>query len=111
MKWIGQLIVSTCVIVSSLAGGQATAQQTGQSGGLVLARRVCSECHAVETKTVPFPNLDAPSFNTIANTPGMTAKYLSVEFRRAHQTMPNINLNANELRDIVAYILSLQRAD
>jgi hypothetical protein len=40
----------------------------------------------------------------------MTATFLSVEIRRAHEMMPNINLNAEELRDVIAYILSLRRA-
>ena len=110
MKWVGQLIVSICVIVTLLSGGEASAQQTRQSAGLTLARRMCSECHAVGRKVIPSPHLDAPSFNRIANTPGMTAKFLSVEIRRAHEMMPDINLNANEMRNVVAYILSLRRA-
>jgi hypothetical protein len=41
----------------------------------------------------------------------MTAIALSVALQRSHRTMPNINLNADELRAIVSYILSLQRAN
>jgi hypothetical protein len=40
----------------------------------------------------------------------MTTKFLSVEIRRAHETMPNLNLNADELRDVMAYVMSLRRA-
>jgi mono/diheme cytochrome c family protein len=91
--------------------GDVSARQRDQAAGLVVARRMCSECHAVERKTTPFLNPDAPSFNWIANQPGMTANFLSVETRRRHQKpMPIINLNADELRDIVAYILSFKRA-
>jgi mono/diheme cytochrome c family protein len=112
MKRIGRLTGLICVIVSLLLGGEAWTQEASyREAGLALARRICSECHAVERKPVPSPNSAAPRFETIANVPGMTAIALSVALQRSHQTMPNINLNANELRDIVAYILSLQRAN
>jgi cytochrome c len=110
MTRIGRLTSSICVIAFSLLSDAASAQQTSQSAGREVARRICSECHAVERKTAPSPNLDAPSFRRIANTRGMTATFLSVEIRRAHEMMPNINLNAEELRDVIAYILSLRRA-
>ena len=112
MKWIGRQTGSICVIVASLLGGKAWAQEASyREAGLTLARRICSECHAVERKLVPSPNSAAPRFETIANVPGMTAIALSVALQRSHRTMPNINLNADELRDIVAYILSLQRSN
>ncbi len=111
MNRIGRLVGSIGVIVSSLLCGEAWTQEPGRSeAGLALARRICSECHAVERKRVPSPNPAAPRFETIANVPGMTAIALSVALQRSHRTMPNINLDADELRDIVSYILSLQRA-
>lgn len=112
MKWIGQLIGGMSVIISSLAGSQAWAQEAGNPGrGFVLAQQICSECHAIEKAQDRSPNAAAPRFETIANIPGMTATALAVALRTSHQTMPNIMLNANELSDITAYILSLQRAN
>ena len=112
MNWIGRLIGATGLIASSMLSGGAWAQEPGRSeAGLVLARRICSECHNVETKAGPSPNPAAPQFETIANVPGMSAIALSVALQRSHRTMPNINLNADELRDIVSYILSLRRAN
>lgn len=111
MNRMGRLAVFIGLI-SSLLGGEALAQQRSRrDAGLILARRICSECHTVERKLVPSPNPWAPRFTTIANVPGMTAIALSVALQRSHQTMPNINLDADEMRDIVAYILSLQRAN
>jgi mono/diheme cytochrome c family protein len=107
MKPFAQLAGLMCLIVFSLAAAEAAAQQASQSAGLALARRLCSECHAVEAM-VPSPNLDAPSFSKLANTRGMTARFLSVEFRRAHQTMPDFDLERGELRDIIAHIMSLR---
>lgn len=112
MKWIGRLIGSISVIVSSLAGSQAWAQDGGNPGaGLLLARQICSECHAIEKAQARSPNTAAPRFETIANIPGMTAMALSAALQTSHQTMPNVMLKANELSDITAYILSLQRAN
>jgi mono/diheme cytochrome c family protein len=112
MNWTERLIGSISVIVSLLLAGEGWTQDASRSeAGSVLARRICSECHAVDRKLVPSPNSAAPRFETIANVPGMTAIALSVALQRSHKTMPNIILNADELRDIVSYILSLQRAN
>ena len=112
MKWAERLIGSISVIVSLLLGGEGWTQDASRSeAGLVLARRICSECHTVDRNLVSSPNSAAPRFETIANVPGMTAIALSVALQRSHKTMPNIILNTDELRDIVSYILSLQRAN
>ena len=111
MKWIGRLIVSTCAIAAALSASEASARKANQSAGLAVARQMCSECHAVDRNDGPSPILDAASFTWIANQRGMTANFLSVEIRRKHRTpMPIFDLNANEMRDIIAYILSLKRA-
>ena len=112
MKWAVRLIGSISVIVSLLLGSEGWTQDASRSeAGLVLTGRICSECHAVDRNLVSSPNSAAPRFETIANVPGMTAIALSVALQRSHKTMPNIILNADELRDIVSYILSLQRAN
>jgi mono/diheme cytochrome c family protein len=110
MRRIGRVIGSMGVTASLLAGGHAWAE--GNPGaGLALARRICSECHAVERAQERSPNAAAPRFETIANVPGMTGAALSVALQTPHRTMPNVMLDANELSDIVAYILSLRRVD
>ncbi len=112
MKWTERLIGSVSVIVASLTGGEGWTQDASRSeAGLVLARRICSECHTVDKSLVSSQNSAAPRFETIANVPGMTAIALSVALQRSHQTMPNIILNTDERRDIVSYIMSLQRAN
>lgn len=111
MKCIGSLTAAMCVTAILLPTDAVSARKSSTSAGHALARQICSECHAVERKTAPSPNLDAPGFRRIADTKGMTAKFLSIEIRRVHEVMPNINLNANELRDVVAYILSLRRGN
>jgi mono/diheme cytochrome c family protein len=86
----------------------AQAQNIGNARtGLAFARSVCAECHAVEPKRLGSPNWEAPSFQRIASVPGMTETALYVALQTSHRSMPNIRLEADEARDVVAYILSL----
>jgi mono/diheme cytochrome c family protein len=103
---------STIVAAMILTAWPVCAQDIGSAAqGLVLAQRVCSECHAIGPSQTRSPNAAAPRFETIANVPGMTELALTVALRTPHRTMPNIILEASELRNIAAYILSLQRSN
>ena len=87
----------------------AQAQEAGQaSRGLALAQRLCAECHAIEKQYARSPNANAPRFQGVASTPGMTAMALSAALNTSHHSMPNILLTADEQADIIAYILSLK---
>ena len=76
--------------------------------GLAYARRVCAQCHTVTGADTPSPNPKAPRFRQIANTPGMSVTALTVWSRTAHATMPNLVIPANDMDDLIAYILSLK---
>jgi hypothetical protein len=54
------------------------------------------------------PDRRAPSFSTIANTPGMTVTALTVWSRSVHPTMPNLVISPTDMDDLIAYILSLR---
>ena len=110
MRQLRQLKKSISMIVFLLSCDDASAGQTIQSAGLAVARRICSECHAVERKGGASPHGDAPSFRRIANVRGVTADFLALEIRREHEMMPNVILNTRELRNVIAYILSLRRS-
>jgi mono/diheme cytochrome c family protein len=109
MKHIARLICLTA-IAASLPVNPGWAQDAAAQGH-VLARQLCSECHAVEKTQAQSPNAAAPRFETIANVPGMTAIALSAALQSPHRTMPNVMLDANQLSSIVAYILSLRQAN
>jgi mono/diheme cytochrome c family protein len=98
--------------MASLAGGQVQAQQTDQARrGLFVAKQVCAQCHSVEKRSRRSPDAAAPRFEDIANSPGMSARAISVALQTTpHRTMPNVRLNRDQLGDLVAYILSLKRA-
>jgi len=43
--------------------------------------------------------------------PGMTGMALSATLQSPHRSMPNVMLDSNQLGSLVAYILSLRRAN
>ena len=102
-------IILAAVIALPMPTAHGEAQEVGQpSRGLVLAQRLCAECHAVQKEYARSPNANAPRFQAIASIPGMTATALSAALNTSHRTMPNIMLAADEQADIIAYILSLK---
>jgi mono/diheme cytochrome c family protein len=102
-------VMLAAAVVLRMTTGQGEAQEIGQaSHGLALAQRLCVECHAIEKRYARSPNANAPRFQAIASTPGMTATALSAALNTSHHAMPNIMLTADEQADIIAYILSLK---
>ena len=93
----------------SLGGLAVQAQPVGDAEkGRAFASEACAACHRIEPG-VKFPQGDAPTFQQIADTRGMTGTALTVWFQTSHPTMPNLILSATEKADVIAYILSLQR--
>jgi|SRR6516162_180119 mono/diheme cytochrome c family protein len=104
-----QNVIRIVAAAFALTTGEGGAQEIGQaSRGFVLAQRLCAECHAVQKEYAQSPNVNAPRFQAIASTPGMTAIALSAALNTSHHSMPNILLRADEQADITAYILSLK---
>jgi mono/diheme cytochrome c family protein len=102
-------VMLAAAIALAIPTGPGEAQEIGQpSRGLVLAQRLCAECHAVQKEYSRSPNANAPRFQAIASIPGMTAIALSAAFNTSHRAMPNIMLAADEQADMIAYILSLK---
>lgn len=92
-----------------LAGCQeARAQDADIAAGAAYAKQVCAACHAVLSNQEFSPLPEAPTFESVANTPGMTELALTVWLQSSHPTMPNIILKQDDLRNVVAYIRSLE---
>jgi mono/diheme cytochrome c family protein len=101
----------TLAAVSSLlAVAAASAQEVGDlQRGRQIARDICAACHAVEAGEQRSPAPAAPSFQSVADTPGMTGTAVEVWLTaHPHDTMPMIVLSREEVGDISAYILSLR---
>jgi mono/diheme cytochrome c family protein len=88
---------------------QLCAQEIGDvSNGRNIATTICAACHMVEKGNFLSPAGGAPAFARIAATPGMTSIALTALLLTSHRQMPNIILQPDERRDVIAYILSLQ---
>ena len=85
----------------------AQAQETGNvEAGHAYAKKVCAECHAVERGENDY--LNPPSFQIVANSPGITERALAVWLRNPHPNMPNCILPQADMEDVIAYIMSLK---
>lgn len=77
--------------------------------GLRYAQQSCASCHAVGAGETASPNLDAPAFDTVANTPGMTQIALNVWLNTPHSSMPNLIVDPDRIDDLSAYLATLKR--
>ena len=76
--------------------------------GLAYARKNCAECHRVEAGGAVSPSVIIPSFESIANKPGITALALNVWMQTPHPTMPNLIIPTEECDNLISYIMSLR---
>jgi mono/diheme cytochrome c family protein len=91
------------------AASSSQAQEVGSAQrGLRVAREACSQCHLVVKEAGRSTDPNAPTFEIIAKTSGMTRAALIVTLRTSHQTMPHVIIKAEDLKDLVAYIVSLK---
>lgn len=105
VKSIRNLIIAGLAMmpVSARAQAQGDARQ-----GENFAKAACSQCHAVGRRQFSSPNRYAPSFYSLARSPGMTATKLHVWFETPHPSMPNLMLRSDDKENVFAYIISLK---
>ena len=102
--------IITVMIWATVSSAQA--QQVGSAQqGLRLAREACAQCHVVDKVAGRSTNADAPTFEAIAKTRGLTSAALAVALQTSHRTMPNIVIKGDDADNIIAYILSLKESD
>ena len=103
-----RVLNAVAALILILVPGAAGAVEIGDpQQGLVYAKKVCAECHAVEAGDDLSPSPDAPSFEDVANTPGMKARALVVWLQSPHPTMPHLLIPPEDTDNVVAYITSL----
>jgi mono/diheme cytochrome c family protein len=82
-----------------------------QAAGSALALGTCSVCHVVSpSQTSPREFTNAPDFQAIADTRGMSEVALHEFLFGTHPTMPNMHLSETQADNVSAYILSLRTA-
>ena len=88
----------------------AHAQVGDIAAGHSLARATCNACHVVDAEQprAPWRIVIGPAFRNIANIRGMTPTALRVFLTTSHPKTPNSSLTAEQMADVIAYILSLR---
>ena len=107
-------IVGTVLFLLLGSVGNAGAQGSerplpDEDKGRRVAQTLCSGCHIVSSGQANAI-AGVPSFAAIANHAGQTPERLAGAIILPHPPMPGIQVTNTELRDIIAYILSLKSA-
>lgn len=86
----------------------AVAQPASAERGRELSQRLCVTCHAIEARPTGPVRVDVPTFAAIAARPDITAEKIAGAIIIPHPAMPGVQLTVPEIRDIIAYIVSLK---
>ena len=95
------------VPVASAASETAPVDPAAQ--GLAFAQAHCAACHGVALNTLsPLPA--APTFEVVANTPGLTQQSLRIWLRDSHNypEIMNFEIAPEHLENLTAYMTTLQ---
>jgi len=115
-SYTARMLKPTCAIATlTLAACQPAAPETASSrSGRVptLVQGVCGDCHAVQRPFIS-PNPDAPGFDAIANSAGLTGESLTAWLIDAHNypELMDFELSEAEAREVADYMVTLQRED
>lgn len=84
------------------------AENASVNRGMTFARAHCAACHAVATGISPKP--EAPSFETIVNTTGLTGDTLKPWLMDSHNypEIMNFAIAPAQIDDLAAYMLTLK---
>ena len=106
MLRIGMLVG---ILAASACAANAQDPSGNSEAGRVYAREVCAPCHAVTAEQASRRFIAiAPDFQSIANTPGMTATALRAFLQTPHPKMPNLILSPEQSADVIAFLLNLR---
>jgi mono/diheme cytochrome c family protein len=108
MRLSNALAILGLCLVFGISPTQAQMGLADAKRGQELSQRACSNCHAVVPGSASTVNADVPTFAAIASDPATTAERLAGRIIVPHPPMPKVQLTVAEMRDIIAYILSLK---
>ena len=104
-----RVVMLAGVLAGSACAADAQDTPGNPEAGHLYAREVCSPCHAVTAEQALQRTIAiAPDFQTIANTPGMTATALRAFLQTPHPKMPNLILTSDQSADVIAFLRSLR---
>ena len=99
--------VAAAALVSAVSA-PAFAQPASAERGRELSQRLCTNCHVVDARAGGPVRVDVPTFAAIAARPDVSAEKIAGAIIIPHPAMPGVQLTVPEIRDIVAYMLSLK---
>lgn len=106
-QWKKILVVSLMLPVWSYsASAQSVVADPGR--GRDFAESLCSTCHVVDASPGNVAKSDISSFYSIANRPDQSQERLAGAIIFPHPAMPKVSFTNTELRDVIAYIMSLR---
>jgi cytochrome c len=76
--------------------------------GLAFAQRFCKECHVVDGSGATTAQAGIPSLRGIANKPGQSGERIRNVLINPHPPMPDMQVSAQEILDILAYLETLR---
>jgi cytochrome c553 len=88
--------------------GKAIQGLADATKGRQIAESLCSTCHVVDASPDNIAKSDVSSFYSIANKPDQSQERLAGAIIFPHPAMPKVSFTKSELRDVIAYILSLK---
>lgn len=100
--------VTACTTVPAKPTIELTEQE---ARGFVFAKAHCAGCHAT-TANAASPNPEAPRFDAVVNTKGLTARTLETFLRDSHSFPGQMSfaIDPAKVDDLSAYMLTLKRA-
>ena len=114
-QWRFTIVILLAVVIALLlfawprptVGQTQSLPRSDSSNGRRISQMVCINCHLVSPEGQAAV-VGVPSFLAIANHAGQTAEKLAAAIIIPHPPMPSIQLTNSEMRDVIAYILSLR---
>lgn len=103
-------LISGLLMGPTLAAGPSATPKPDPEQGRSVAVRLCAGCHLIEQSSAGTLPADVPSFAAIANKDGQTMEAVAGRIVIPHPPMPAIALSREEIRNVVAYIMTLRTA-
>ena len=104
------LIALSVAVASITLPSAVRAQSPAEQRGRTFVNANCSGCHSID-KLSPSPLLPAPPFRDLhlRYPVESLAESLAEGIRTGHPTMPEFRLDPGQIRDVIAYLKSLER--
>lgn len=106
---LAMLLAAFLVMLARSAAGQPTpGLRPDPANGRRVAETLCSSCHLVGSQGGGSAIAGVPSFTAIAKHAGQTPERLAGAIILPHPPMPAVALTNVEMRDVIAYIMTLR---